>query len=78
MDLSTGRGRPDPQEREARRVENRCYYCGGVGHLIRECPQAPPPRNPAPRMRGARADIRNEEKEEGASGDEALKDFSLD
>jgi hypothetical protein len=29
-------------------------------------------------MRGARADIRNEEKEEGASGDEALKDFSLD
>ena len=78
MDLSTGRGRPDSQEREARRVENRCFYCGGVGHLVRECPQAPAPRNPAPRMRGARVDIREEEEKEEASGNEALKDFSLD
>lgn len=79
MDLSNSYRRPDPREREARRVENRCYYCGGVGHLVRDCKLSPSGRT-APRMRGALLEARKEKKEkeeEVLSEEEELKDSSL-
>ena len=40
MDLSASRRRLTPEERSKRMAEGRCYCCGGIGHLVRECPLA--------------------------------------
>ncbi|KAH0606076.1 uncharacterized protein H6S33_003737 [Morchella sextelata] len=75
MDLSGGHRRPSPTERNARLVEGRCFYCGGVGHMVRDCPQAKAtgnqPRRPV--MRGAALTV--EENDE--SDNESAKDLSL-
>ena len=77
MNLSNSRRRPDPGEREACRVENRCYYCRGIGHLVRECPHSPSGKAP-PRMRGALLEAKKEEKKELVlEEEEELKDSSL-
>ncbi|KAH0614162.1 uncharacterized protein H6S33_006048 [Morchella sextelata] len=75
MDLSGGRRRPTPAERNARLVEGRCFYCGGVGHMVRDCPQARAtgnqPRRPV--MRGAALTV----EENGGNDNESAKDLSL-
>ncbi|KAH0608715.1 uncharacterized protein H6S33_001849, partial [Morchella sextelata] len=75
MDLSGGRRRPSPAERNARLVEGRCFYCGGVGHMVRDCPQARAsgnqPRRPV--MRGAALTV----EENDGSDNESAKDLSL-
>ncbi|KAH0611508.1 uncharacterized protein H6S33_010773 [Morchella sextelata] len=75
MDLSGGRRRPSPTERNARLVEGRCFYCGGVGHMVRDCPQARAtgnqPRRPV--MRGAALTV----EENDGSDNESAKDLSL-
>lgn len=40
MDLSAGAGkrRITAEERQKRMQEGRCLYCGGLGHLVRQCP----------------------------------------
>lgn len=40
MDLSAtgGRGKVSEQEKAARLREGGCFYCGGVGHMARHCP----------------------------------------
>ena len=40
MDLSSGRKRLSTEERRRRMEEGRCMYCGGLGHMARECPNA--------------------------------------
>ncbi|POS81975.1 hypothetical protein EPUL_006623 [Erysiphe pulchra] len=46
MDLSAVNVRPhgplSPQEKERRRKLGLCIYCGGTGHVIRNCPIKPP------------------------------------
>lgn len=74
MDLSLGRRRTDMREREARRLENRCYYCGGMGHFVRECPRVSGGRRDV-RMRGALLEQRKKEGED--SDNESAKDLSL-
>ncbi|KAH0614656.1 uncharacterized protein H6S33_000292 [Morchella sextelata] len=75
MDLSGGRRRPTPAERNARLAEGRCFYCGGVGHMVRNCPQARAtgnqPRRPV--MRGAALTV----EENDGSDNESAKDLSL-
>ncbi|KAH0605231.1 uncharacterized protein H6S33_005213 [Morchella sextelata] len=75
MDLSGGRRRPYPAERNARLVEGRCFYCGGVGHMVRDCPQARATGNQSrrPVMRGAVLTV----EENDGSDNESAKDLSL-
>ncbi|XP_077357364.1 uncharacterized protein LOC144004213 [Festucalex cinctus] len=35
--MQLGRARLSPEERQRRRREGRCYYCGGLGHLVESC-----------------------------------------
>jgi hypothetical protein len=47
MDLSSGRPKLTDEERRKRLQEGRCYYCGGFGHNIRNCPNKPVRANEA-------------------------------
>ena len=38
MDLSAAGGKLTPAERQRRRTQGLCMYCGGVGHFAAECP----------------------------------------
>ena len=38
--MSAGRKKLTPEERACRLAERRCLYCGGVGHVARDCPNA--------------------------------------
>lgn len=49
MDLSSSRRKLTLEERQRRMTEGRCLYCGGLGHMARDCPAA---RRP---LRGAEA-----------------------
>ena len=40
MDLSVGRKKLTPEERAHRLAEGHCLYCGGVGHVAHDCPNA--------------------------------------
>ena len=44
MELDSVRRRLTDDEREYRRVNKLCNYCGEPGHLVRNCPTAPPRR----------------------------------
>ena len=36
--MQLGRARLTPEERQRWQQEGRCFYCGGVGHLVSSCP----------------------------------------
>ena len=36
--MQLGRTRLTPEERQKRRLEGRCFYCGEAGHLVSTCP----------------------------------------
>lgn len=40
MDLSSNRKKLSPEERVRRILEGLCLYCGGVGHMAKDCPLA--------------------------------------
>jgi hypothetical protein len=40
MDLSEGKHISE-EEKASRKAEGRCFYCGGVGHIARNCPNRP-------------------------------------
>jgi hypothetical protein len=40
MDLSEGKHISE-EEKAYRKSEGRCFYCGGVGHIARNCPNRP-------------------------------------
>jgi hypothetical protein len=42
MDLSASRRTLTPEERITRMREGRCLYCGGLGHMAKECPKKSP------------------------------------
>ena len=50
MDLSANRRTLSSEERARRMAEGRCYYCGGLHHLARDCPTAPPRRQSGMRV----------------------------
>src|SRR3977135_55844 len=41
MDLSSGRKKLTSEERQKRISEGRCMYCGGLGHVVRNCTVKP-------------------------------------
>ena len=42
--MQLGRARLTQEERQKRRQEGRCFYCGGTGHLVSSCPAKKTPR----------------------------------
>lgn len=44
MDLSASRKKLTPEEKSRRMAEGLCLYCGGSGHMARECPNRRPLR----------------------------------
>lgn len=44
MDLSAGRRTLTQEEKNQRMAEGRCLYCGGLGHMARNCPNKRPLR----------------------------------
>ena len=36
--MQLGRARLSQEERQKRRQEGRCFYCGETGHLVSSCP----------------------------------------
>ena len=36
--MQLGRTHLSPEERQRRQVEGRCFFCGGLGHLLAKCP----------------------------------------
>jgi len=43
MDISANPHRQLPEERARRMAEGRCYRCGGIGHIVRQCHLGQPP-----------------------------------
>ena len=70
MDLSSGKRKLTPEEKKIRIEEGRCLYCGGLGHMARQCPLAPPPR--PLRAAAAVATIADVVEEGGVAIDEPL------
>lgn len=46
MDLSAARRNLTDEERRHRMAKGLCLYCGGAGHMLRECPNRKSPRQP--------------------------------
>lgn len=57
MDLSAGRRRLSPEERGRRLAEGRCLYCGGLGHMAKDCTVAKRPLRAAAVSSSAPADV---------------------
>jgi hypothetical protein len=55
MDLSAARCQLCPEERQKRIDENRCLYCGGFNHMVRDCPNKP--KTSVRPLRGAVAEM---------------------
>jgi len=60
MDLSAFKRQLSPEERLARLREGRCLYCGGLGHLARDCPNKRPRRLQANALAPAPASLPRE------------------
>ena len=69
MDLSSGKRKLTPEEKKIQIEEGRCLYCGGLGHMARQCPLAPPPR---PLRTAGAAVIADVVEEGGVAIDESL------
>jgi hypothetical protein len=59
MDLSAGK-HITPEEKASRMAEGRCLYCGGLGHLVKDCPNK--------KKMNASGAVLQEEQEAGAEG----------